>query len=117
MITIPNQSSVAKAHEQFDEAGGMRPSPYYGRLVDVMEELLCPITSRAAIRSARKRKTPKSFPHKRDCRPYDCDAILTRAAKRSNSTASRCAAWCFETLRRALPAKDAPAALPSYLLT
>ena len=40
MITIPNQSSVAKAHEQFDEAGGMRPSPYYDRLVDVMEELL-----------------------------------------------------------------------------
>jgi arsenic resistance protein ArsH len=40
MITIPNQSSVAKAHEQFDEAGRMRPSPYYDRLVDVMEELL-----------------------------------------------------------------------------
>jgi arsenic resistance protein ArsH len=40
MITIPNQSSVAKAHEQFDEAGRMRPSPYYDRLADVMEELL-----------------------------------------------------------------------------
>ncbi|MGB6177489.1 MAG: arsenical resistance protein ArsH [Methylocella sp.] len=40
MITVPNQSSVAKAHEQFDEAGRMRPSPYYDRLVDVMEELL-----------------------------------------------------------------------------
>jgi arsenic resistance protein ArsH len=40
MITIPNQSSVAKAHEQFDEAGRMRPSPYYDRLVDVMEELV-----------------------------------------------------------------------------
>src|SRR5580692_1535430 len=40
MITIPNQSSVAKAHEQFDEAGRMRPSLYYDRLVDVMEELL-----------------------------------------------------------------------------
>ena len=40
MITIPNQASVAKAHEQFDEAGRMRPSPYYDRLVDVMEELL-----------------------------------------------------------------------------
>ncbi len=36
----PNQSSVAKAHEQFDEAGRLRPSPYYDRLVDVMEELL-----------------------------------------------------------------------------
>ncbi len=40
MITIPNQSSVAKAHEQFDEAGRMRPSSYYDRLVDVMEELM-----------------------------------------------------------------------------
>lgn len=40
MITIPNQASVAKSHEQFDEAGRMRPSPYYDRLVDVMEELM-----------------------------------------------------------------------------
>jgi arsenical resistance protein ArsH len=40
MIAIPNQSSVAKAHEQFDEAGRMRPSPYYDRLVDVMEKLM-----------------------------------------------------------------------------
>ena len=39
MIAIPNQSSVAKAYEQFDEAGRMKPSPYYERLVDVMEEL------------------------------------------------------------------------------
>jgi len=40
MITIPNQSSVAKAYEQFDEAGRMKPSPYYDRVVDVMEELM-----------------------------------------------------------------------------
>jgi arsenic resistance protein ArsH len=40
MITIPNQTSVAKAHEQFDDAGRMLPSPYYDRLVDVMEELM-----------------------------------------------------------------------------
>ena len=39
MITIPNQSSVAKAYEEFDEAGRMKPSTYYDRLVDVMEEL------------------------------------------------------------------------------
>ena len=40
MITIPNQSSVAKAYEQFDEAGRMLPSAYYDRVVDVMEELV-----------------------------------------------------------------------------
>ena len=40
MITIPNQSSVAKAYEQFDDAGRMKPSPYYDRVVDVMEELM-----------------------------------------------------------------------------
>lgn len=40
MITIPNQSSVPKAYEQFDEAGRMKPSPYYDRVVDVVEELV-----------------------------------------------------------------------------
>lgn len=40
MVTIPNQSSVAKAWQEFDEAGRMRPSPFYDRLVDVMEELV-----------------------------------------------------------------------------
>jgi arsenic resistance protein ArsH len=40
MVTIPNQSSVAKAYEQFDDAGRMKPSPYYDRIVDVMEELV-----------------------------------------------------------------------------
>ncbi|WP_371820351.1 arsenical resistance protein ArsH [Verticiella alkaliphila] len=40
MLTIPNQSSVAKAYEQFDEAGRMKPSPYYDRIVDVVEELM-----------------------------------------------------------------------------
>lgn len=40
MFTIPNQSSVAKAYEEFDEAGRMKPSAYYDRIVDVMEELV-----------------------------------------------------------------------------
>jgi len=40
MVTIPNQSSIAKAYDQFDEAGRMKPSDYYGRIVDVMEELV-----------------------------------------------------------------------------
>ena len=40
MLTIPNQSSVAKAFLEFDEAGRMKPSAYYERVVDVMEELV-----------------------------------------------------------------------------
>jgi arsenical resistance protein ArsH len=40
MITIPNQSSVAKAFLEFDEADRMKPSSYYDRIVDVMEELM-----------------------------------------------------------------------------
>jgi len=40
MLTIPNQSSVAKAHLEFDEHDRMKPSPYYDRIVDVLEELV-----------------------------------------------------------------------------
>lgn len=40
MFTIPNQSSIAMAYKEFDEAGRMRPSSYYDRIVDVMEELV-----------------------------------------------------------------------------
>lgn len=40
MLTIPNQSSVPKAYLEFDEQDRMRPSPYYDRIVDVMEELV-----------------------------------------------------------------------------
>jgi len=39
MFTIPNQSSVPMAYKEFDEAGRMRASGYYDRVVDVMEEL------------------------------------------------------------------------------
>lgn len=39
MITIPNQSSIPKAFLEFDESGRMKPSSYYSRIVDVMEEL------------------------------------------------------------------------------
>lgn len=40
MFTIPNQSSVPKAYLEFDDSGRMKPSPYYDRVVDVMEELV-----------------------------------------------------------------------------
>jgi arsenic resistance protein ArsH len=40
MLTIPNQSSVAKAWLEFGDDNRMKPSPYYDRIVDVMEELV-----------------------------------------------------------------------------
>lgn len=40
MFTVPNQSSVAKAYEEFDAAGRMKQSAYYDRIVDVCEELV-----------------------------------------------------------------------------
>ncbi|TGX53951.1 arsenical resistance protein ArsH [Sphingomonas gei] len=40
MFTVPNQSSIAMAYKEFDEAGRMKPSSYYDRIVDVMEELV-----------------------------------------------------------------------------
>jgi arsenic resistance protein ArsH len=40
MITIPNQSSVPQAFMEFDGKGRMKPSPFYNRMVDVMEELM-----------------------------------------------------------------------------
>jgi arsenic resistance protein ArsH len=40
LLTIPNQSSVPKAFLEFDDANRMKPSPFYDRMVDVMEELM-----------------------------------------------------------------------------
>jgi arsenic resistance protein ArsH len=40
MLTIPNQSSVAKAFMEFGDDDRMKPSAYYDRIVDVMEELM-----------------------------------------------------------------------------
>ncbi len=64
MITIPNQSSVAKAWQEFDDDGRMKPSPYYDRIVDVMEELmkftlLALIPTRCSSSMARRLRQPK----------------------------------------------------------
>ncbi|GLQ34212.1 arsenical resistance protein ArsH [Amylibacter marinus] len=40
LITIPNQSSVPRAWDEFDADGRMKNSPFYRRVVDVMEELV-----------------------------------------------------------------------------
>jgi arsenic resistance protein ArsH len=40
MLTIPNQSSVAKAFMEFDDNDRMKASPFYNRIVDVLEELM-----------------------------------------------------------------------------
>ncbi len=40
MITIPNQSSVAKAWMEFNDEGRMKDSSFYNRIVDVLEELV-----------------------------------------------------------------------------
>ena len=40
MVTIPNQSSVPKAFTEFGEDDRMKPSPFYNRIVDVVEELV-----------------------------------------------------------------------------
>lgn len=66
MVTIPNQSSVAKAYNEFDEAGRMLPSAYYDRIVDVMEELvrftvlLRPHTSQLVDRYSERVKASKA---------------------------------------------------------
>jgi arsenic resistance protein ArsH len=67
MFTIPNQSSVAMAYREFDAGGRMKPSSYYDRIVDVMEELVrmtvllrghvAPLTDRYSERRERAAKT------------------------------------------------------------
>jgi arsenic resistance protein ArsH len=69
MVTVPNQLSVAKAYEEFDEAGRMKPSAYYDRLVDVMEEivkftLLARDRADYLVDRYSERKTERRLPHR-----------------------------------------------------
>lgn len=83
MFTIPNQSSVAKAFQEFDEAGRMLPSRYYERIVDVMEELVrFTILLRPHVNMLTDRYSErKSAGLKRDSKT-DLSAIATAQMKR-----------------------------------
>jgi arsenic resistance protein ArsH len=79
MFTIPNQSSIAKAFDEFDEAGRMRPSSYYARLVDVMEEL---VRFTVLMRPHVATLTDRYSERKEANRPIDVNADLSSIATR-----------------------------------
>jgi arsenic resistance protein ArsH len=96
MFTIPNQSSVPMTYREFDDAGRMRPSAYYDRVVDVMEELFKftlllrgrtdYLTDRYSER--RKRSTGRSrryslWPGRRKCRGPAMGLFGNSAASKS----------------------------------
>jgi arsenic resistance protein ArsH len=82
MLTIPNQSSVAKAFQEFDDNGRMKPSDYYDRIVDVMEELvrLTVLTRPHAAQLVDRYSERKAAALKRD--PTTDRAAITATPKR-----------------------------------
>lgn len=79
MFTIPNQSSVAKAYAEFDEHGRMRPSAYYDRIVDVMEEL---VRFTVLLRPHVATLTDRYSERKESHRPIDMNTDLAAIALR-----------------------------------
>jgi len=79
MFTIPNQSSVAKAFNEFDDAGRMKPSSYYDRIVDVMEEL---VRFTVLTRGHTDALTNRYSERKEENRPIDTNTDLSAIAIR-----------------------------------
>jgi arsenic resistance protein ArsH len=77
MVTIPNQSSVPKAYQEFDEAGRMKPSPLYDRIVDVMEEL---VRFTVLLRPHAEQLVDRYSERKADGRPVDRASDLSAIA-------------------------------------
>lgn len=82
MVTIPNQSSVAKAFAEFDDVGRMKPSRYYDRIVDVMEEL---VRFTVLLRPHGAQLVDRYSERKEAGTPIDVDADLSSIATASRS--------------------------------
>jgi arsenic resistance protein ArsH len=74
VVTIPNQSSVAKAYQEL-EGGRMRPSPFYDRIVDVMEDL---VRFTVLLRPHADRLTNRYSEWKEDAAKLDARMALDR---------------------------------------
>jgi arsenic resistance protein ArsH len=80
MITIPNQSSIPKAFQEFDDHGRMRPSGYYDRIVDVMEEL---VRFTVLTRPHAAQLVDRYSERKEACKPIDASRDLSAIATAS----------------------------------